>query len=495
MPNRVMVQNPAPTPAKYGLLSAATLVAASPSHWLNGVDFRADACAHGHAWPDPCANLPDPDEAFMVTFTGVDQHCTVASNMIIFPSQPNQQSDIYLDPLAFAWPPDPACAIGTPFTVQFDAEPPLALVAGDPEDQFRSFYLWAEDVAFGSTHTMTTVIMGQTFTHQFTTDPTFGVCINCHLPFPNPYTGTNVDADGTVNPSFADQDMEITFGPFGPQAYSTALPPIDVGTYTGAVALPITVEDSSSLETETGTFTIGALGCEPNCVETLVFGPGAEPGPFVPSEKEFSVSADFDHGDPFTLYHGLVCKILDVNEGFAAVAERFELAEPRALELAFWSGDPGQYPALATDPALVILGPADNIVDAVAFLEQQLGEVYGGVGVIHAPRTVMPYAADNNLIIKDGQTLRTPLGTAWAFGTGYDPAIAPVGEAAAGPGQTWIYATGQVTARHGNTLVVPQGGNAINRTTNETTVLAERTWLLTRDCFTAAILVTLSEEE
>lgn len=200
-----------------------------------------------------------------------------------------------------------------------------------------------------------------------------------------------------------------------------------------------------------------------------------------------------DGGSAFTLYTTLNCKLIQLQEARSVVARRLALAEPRALEEAFWTGAAGNTPALATDPALSVLGSVIGVTAAVALLEEALADQYAGVGIIHAPRAVNPYAAESTLVIRDGPVLRTPLDTLWAFGGGYDRSTGPVGQQAPAATQTWMYATGAMAVRRdAEPLVIPEDGTALDRVTNEMVVIAERTHVLVQDCMpTLAVLVEL----
>lgn len=64
-------------------------------------------------------------------------------------------------------------------------------------------------------------------------------------------------------------------------------------------------------------------------------------------------------------------------------------------------------------------GPAPGeIVAAVGHLEAELAKT-GTVGVIHASAEWATAAARDNLFVRQGGALRTPLGHLWAFGGGY----------------------------------------------------------------------------
>lgn len=485
MPNRIYVDNPDPSPFTGGLLSAVTEVPVG-AHWANGVDFLSEACATAHPWPDPCGTSPPP-ESFEVSFTGIDQFCDIGFNLYATViGDPGEVTPLWVQTIVSDLLGDnPACAEGTVGTFQIDSETPVPFVAIEAG---TNHYEVIAEVEYGSTHTWTAVVNGQTFTEEFTVGLD-GNTINAAGTV-EVYTGTVVTLDATVNPGQPHRDILVTFGAQGPITYNTgdaplALDPVEEGSHA------IDVEDVDTADTEASAFVVGPTGCEPDCVQTVTFSADS-PEEVIPMEKEFDDGILYDTGEPFTLYHGFACKLLDTQEARGIIARRFAYAEPRALEHVFWTGDAGNYPALATDPNLVVLATvATDIVQALALLEQEISETYGGVATIHAPRQAGPYAAESHLIVQDGPRLRTPLGSLWAFGAGYDPTIGPTGETEPTTSQVWMYATGQVTARRGQVMIVPEGGNTIDRVTNETTVLAERTWVLTRDCLTIAVLVTL----
>jgi hypothetical protein len=70
--------------------------------------------------------------------------------------------------------------------------------------------------------------------------------------------------------------------------------------------------------------------------------------------------------------------------------------------------------------------------------------------------------------------------------TGPDGSPAPAGTA-------WIYASGTVVIRRSEIFVNPDTlAAALNRSTNEVLVLAEREIVITRECGTAAVLVSIN---
>lgn len=487
MPNRVLVTNPAPAPYRFGLQSVLDQMPATPPHWVNGVEFAPDGCAQASLWPDPCGPNP-PVEPFTVTFSITDEHCTVrfelTSDQV---GAPADTSNIFITPSvdpAGAAPEDlPRCGDDTPVIMQLEGNP---VVNGFTSDTGANTYLLGQEGFSTGPFSVTVTVDDAIVVMSFSVEADGSLSGETVTTLFTPY---HVSVTAQMPTGTADRDLTITFAPEAAVPWNTGDAPLEIVSDWDGAPHDLTVTDDLSGQSFTGSY--DGIG---NDDEVVTVDITADPDtPTIFTSKEFDDGLDFDHGDPFTLYHGLLCTILDLAEARNAVASRFSYAEPRALELAFWGGEPGQYPALATDPGLVILPAAANIEDAVAALEFELGQRYGGVGIIHAPRQAMPYAASFNLIVQDGPVLTTPLGTLWAFGGGYDPAIVPTGQDAILDNQSWLYATGAMTSRKTEVLVLPQDGNAINRQTNETTVLAERTWVLTRDCVTLAVLVNLGE--
>lgn len=75
---------------------------------------------------------------------------------------------------------------------------------------------------------------------------------------------------------------------------------------------------------------------------------------------------------------------------------------------------------VATDLLLRADSPdtAPDLVAAVSALESELAKT-STVGVIHASAHFAAIAAANQLLVRSGSTLRTPLGHLWVFGGGY----------------------------------------------------------------------------
>lgn len=222
-------------------------------------------------------------------------------------------------------------------------------------------------------------------------------------------------------------------------------------------------------------------------------------------DKSFDLQFPLVKGTPFVSYFGVQCALVGrtLEEYERSVRNALDLCEQRTVERTFWTGDQGNDPHLAngiydpvTNPDGVhILGASDvtalGVLQGVATLESWLGDNYCGVGVLHAPRGLAPYAANFQLIDGSNPRLLTPLGTRWAFGAGYSVNTGPTG-VAADAGTAWIYATGQVNLWRSEIWIQPDVlEQAFNRKTNDVELLAERAFVVTLECAIAAVRVRL----
>lgn len=212
--------------------------------------------------------------------------------------------------------------------------------------------------------------------------------------------------------------------------------------------------------------------------------------------KEATLALPLVEGSPFVAYLGVECPLVGftLEEFSRLVRNALDACEQRSVERTFWTGDMGNDPHLA-DPETVVLGNTDvtplSLLQGVALLEGYLGDNYCGIGVLHAPRTLAPFAANFGLISGTNPRITTPLGTRWAFGAGYSVNTGPTGiEAAAGT--AWIYATGQVNAWKSDIWLQPdQLEQSFNTLNNNVELFAERAFVLTTECVTAAVRVRL----
>lgn len=225
-----------------------------------------------------------------------------------------------------------------------------------------------------------------------------------------------------------------------------------------------------------------------------------EPGD--PLEKEFTDGVLLDVSDPFVVYGNYLCR-LPGRSSEAEIRQRVTqsllLGEQRAVERAVWTGEAGNTPFLA-DPAVTVLNAnnppaladAMSMAAGIAALEECAAQNYAGNPVIHGPRGAIALMSANNLLVRSGNQLTTWAGTPFA-GYGGSPNTGPDGSVAP-PGTAWLYVTGPVAIRRSEIFIVPDTiAAALNRTTNEVTVLAEREYsVIFDDCARCAVLITLS---
>jgi hypothetical protein len=215
------------------------------------------------------------------------------------------------------------------------------------------------------------------------------------------------------------------------------------------------------------------------------------------AEKVISSGVTVVTGAPFIVYSAIRCDTVGlVNWGEERVKkflyDQLVAGEQATVENIFSSQTFGQFPGLSGNPAVVNLGSAIGIVRAVGMLESWLYGRYGRPGVIHAPMLAAPYFSGSHVTEEKSDGIwRTDTKTAVSFGN--YAGTGPTGQAA-GAGNAWLYITGQVAIWRtpDSALFVPPMGQVINRTTNVITTVMEREYVLTFDCYVAAVEVTLA---
>ena len=97
-----------------------------------------------------------------------------------------------------------------------------------------------------------------------------------------------------------------------------------------------------------------------------------------------------------------------------------------------------------------------EVVRAVAWVEQAIGVAgKGQEGLIHAPANIAAFLYRNNLVIADGQTLRSPMGHRWVWDAGYSGS-GPGGIGGGSGGySTWIYGTSWMEWFAGPVVTIP----------------------------------------
>jgi hypothetical protein len=200
--------------------------------------------------------------------------------------------------------------------------------------------------------------------------------------------------------------------------------------------------------------------------------------------KTFDEGLSYMEATPYWIYATRKCGTVGTTaqDIASSVRNRLLSLEQTQVERQFWGGG-----TVAADPNLTGVAGVSTVTlgagvtgfgAAIAALEDAFYETYGYVGVIHVSMAAYGAAAYSELIERQGGTLRTPLGSAWAFGAGYG-VTGPAGAAPAA-GSVWAFMTPPVLIRR-STVMVPDVTMTMDRSLNQWMGLAERvyahTWL------------------
>lgn len=212
-----------------------------------------------------------------------------------------------------------------------------------------------------------------------------------------------------------------------------------------------------------------------------------------PNSKTFDNTPVWQSGFRIAAYGGVTCGTVgfDSDRAMSEVERVFQQGESTAVERALMdirfkapAGDNVGRWTVPTDitPASGAVKPALG----VAMLEGHAASEYVGVPTLHLPRSIASLLVGVDGATFEGDVLRTKLGSKIAAGAGYDyPNLGPTGAAAAA-GEKWLYATGEVLIQRGALDV----RDAVDMEQNDVYVLAERAYIITVDCYAAAIRVT-----
>jgi hypothetical protein len=202
--------------------------------------------------------------------------------------------------------------------------------------------------------------------------------------------------------------------------------------------------------------------------------------------------------DPFIVYSSIQCSPVGLmNLGRDKVQQylyqQLVAGEQTRVENILGTNTFGISPNFST---AVNLGNAQGPVRAIAMLEDWLYARYGLPGVIHAPMFASPYIMSAYTIERDGYIAsgvwRTAAGTAVSFG--FYGNLGPTGQVPAA-NDVWMYITGQVAIWRtpDSQLFIPeQMGQLINRSTNVFTIVMEREYVVSYDCYVAAVQCTMN---
>lgn len=225
--------------------------------------------------------------------------------------------------------------------------------------------------------------------------------------------------------------------------------------------------------------------CDPGVVAQPIgqCGPDADPTP----EKTASRGREIVEADPFAIYAAESCPPLGrtTAQDLAELRARLVSGERHTVEHAIYEGLAGARPWLRhPDTRVLADGQALDLPTAVGVLEHTLA-LTGHTGIIHAPRWTAPVMDHLRIAHRDGPRMRTLLGNAVAFGSGYSGAPP---EGVEDDGMVWLYATPQVTIRRTG-IIAPAGweDGAFNTRTNTGFLLAERVYVVDWPCQAVAI--------
>jgi len=226
-----------------------------------------------------------------------------------------------------------------------------------------------------------------------------------------------------------------------------------------------------------------------------------EPSP-EPAPKTADPGPLFRTADPFTLYGSYNCSTggRRAQDAFDIARARLAAREEQGVELVLWTGitvDGTLSSSLATgDDEISVTdvtgsGGALDPVTALDLLEEAMGGCVPGAGVIHVPYRAASTLASQFLVAREGDGMYTHTGQSVVFGAGY-PGSGPDNDAAA-DGEAWLFGTGQVTLWRGDPFLTPATlAEAMDRTINDVTVFAERTYAVGFSCCLFAVKMFLS---
>lgn len=215
-----------------------------------------------------------------------------------------------------------------------------------------------------------------------------------------------------------------------------------------------------------GAYAYATDGCAPNPVKPFVEG------------------SDTRDADPFWVVSKKHCGTVgrSATEMEAAIRTQHAAGEQTVVERVLWSGDGlvGHSPTLTGSGATVVPLPSGEGAGAIIAALENFGyQTFGYEGVIHVNQEAYAALAYAQLLVRDGDVWRTPLGTALSFGAGYG--ITGPGGIAPAAGSVWAFMT---SAMHGarSGVMVPDVTQTLDRETNQWNATAERVYTLTYEC-------------
>lgn len=232
--------------------------------------------------------------------------------------------------------------------------------------------------------------------------------------------------------------------------------------------------------TATGTFTVTAT--KGDAVSTAqITVPTTGTVTSVPQDKELLAEPGLITGAPVTVYAMAGCKMVgDFPKAQERAMGNLALGEQQALE-------EGVMRRVLSGATVINSGDTLSPKQGLAALEGYASTVYGGSPTMHMSRLAGSLLGADGLKANGGH-LESILGSKVAAGGGYMLNIGPDGTDAPA-GQAWMYATGTVVVRRASAQSYGPVPN-LSSPDNSYVALAERTYVVTADCFKAAVLVT-----
>jgi hypothetical protein len=212
----------------------------------------------------------------------------------------------------------------------------------------------------------------------------------------------------------------------------------------------------------------------------------------------------FRVSDPFTIYGSYTCSTggRRASDAFDIARARLLANEDRGVERVFWTGDATAgdvTPSLADGDPVAGITPTDltpgggaaNAGVALGLLEGAMAGCVPGAGVVHVPFKAASVLASKYLVLDEGGRMMTQAGQTVVMGAGY-PGTGPANASVAAD-EAWLFGTGQVKVWKGDVFMTPDlFPQAMDRTLNDVTVFAERTYAVAFSCCLFAVRMTLS---
>lgn len=222
-----------------------------------------------------------------------------------------------------------------------------------------------------------------------------------------------------------------------------------------------------------------------------------------PYEKPEERNIQFCAADPFVAIGSFHCSPVGrpADEAFEIARRRLLAWEERQVERTLWTGLSSNgdvnpsfafgNPDCGIDPVDLNATGAVEPIAAMSLLETALSEEVACGGLIHVPEILMPFLVDKRLATDINGELYSPSGHRIIVGHGY------IGSgpdnAAALPGQAWMFATGPMLVARSNVMMVPETiAEGVNRNINNVTVRAERFYSVGFSCALLAVRAALT---